>query len=550
VKGVLNLLNRFLIVQTDDELVAQRGRLLNIIIWVIGFADVLIMFKDILFGTVRPEYLAVEVVPLIVFSVLYLYARRGHRWPPQVFLAFLALVAPYAVREDLLGQSILAVAIPVVVTPLIAAPWLGVPVAIVEAVMVYVLSSALDYPPPNPLLLVILGVLGSASWLSSWIIENALREARRQGQALAESNRELEAGRVLLEARTHELERRSAYLQGSAEVGRTATTVLQTEQLVRQVVELIRDRFGLYYVGLFLLNESGEWAVLRAGTGDAGREMLARGHRIRVGEGMIGWSIAHAQARVALDAGVDAVRLATPELPDTRSEAALPLRSRDQVLGALTVQSDQSGAFDKDTIVVLQTMADQVAIALDNARLFSESQAALEATRRVYGELSREVWAELIHAQPNLGFIKNEYGVFPVREVWRPEMRTALQTKETATGEDGVASLAMPIKVRGQVIGVINACKPEGAGEWTPEQTTLLETMTEQLGVALESARLYQDAQRRAARERLVGDVTARMRETLDLETVLKTATREIGEVLGLAALDVRLGTQAELTGE
>jgi GAF domain-containing protein len=104
--------------------------------------------------------------------------------------------------------------------------------------------------------------------------------------------------------------------------------------------------------------------------------------------------------------------------------------------------------------------------------------------------------------------------------------------------------------VRGQVIGVVDARKPEDGGEWTAEQTTLLETMTEQLGVALESARLYQDARRRAARERLTGEVTARMRETLDLEAVLTTATREISEALDLAALDVRLGTQAELTGE
>ena len=134
--------------------------------------------------------------------------------------------------------------------------------------------------------------------------------------------------------RTQELEQRSAYMAASAEVGRAVSSILDADLLIRQVVELIRERFGLYYVGLFLTDEASEWAVLRAGTGDAGQEMLARGHRLKIGlEGMIGWSIANAKARVALYAEEDIVRKVTAELPETRSEAALPLRSRGQVLG-------------------------------------------------------------------------------------------------------------------------------------------------------------------------------------------------------------------------
>jgi nitrogen fixation/metabolism regulation signal transduction histidine kinase len=119
--------------------------------------------------------------------------------------------------------------------------------------------------------------------------------------------------------RTGELERRSAYLQASTEVGRAASSILDSDQLIRRAVELIRERFDLYYVGLFLVDETREWAVLQAGTGEAGRAMLARGHRLRVGEGMVGWSVAHAQARIALEAEEDAVRKVAPELPETRS---------------------------------------------------------------------------------------------------------------------------------------------------------------------------------------------------------------------------------------
>lgn len=349
--------------------------------------------------------------------------------------------------------------------------------------------------------------------------------------------------------RTYEVELRSAYLEAAADVGRGASSILDPDQLIRQTDELIRERFGLYYVGMFLVDETGEWALLRAGTGEAGQAMLARGHRIKVGEGMIGWSVAHAEARVAIEAGEDAVRLATAELPETRSEAAIPLRSRGQVLGALTVQDTRPGAFDEQTITVLQMMADQVAVALDNARLFAESQEALEAERRAYGELGRDGWAELLRSHSNLGFVSNRQGVYPLGDQRRPEVEMTLRTGQMAMGENGETSLVMPVKVRGQVIAVVGGRKPQEASEWTAEEIALVEAMTEQLSLSLESVRLYQDTQRRAERERVTGQITARIRESLDVETVLKTAVREIGEALGLAALDVRMGIE-ELPGE
>jgi len=345
--------------------------------------------------------------------------------------------------------------------------------------------------------------------------------------------------------RTADLERRSAYLEASGEVGRAAASVLDPDQLIQQAVELIRERFGLYYVGLFLVDETREWAVLRAGTGEAGRAMLARGHRIKVGTGMIGWSVAHAEARVALEAGEDGVRLATAELPETHTEAALPLRSRGQIIGALTVQSDQPAAFDEDTIVVLQTMADQVAVALDNAGLFAEAQEALEATQRAYGELSRQAWTELLRTRAGRGYRYADRSVALAEGVWQPEMLQAAQTGQIVQADGaGAPTLAIPIKVRDHVVGALRFHKHETGEMWTTEETALLETLTEQLGIALESARLYQDTQRRAARERLTGEVTARMRETLDVERVLKTATDEVYQALGLDEIVIRLTTK------
>jgi len=348
--------------------------------------------------------------------------------------------------------------------------------------------------------------------------------------------------------RTAELERRTMYLGATAEVNRVIMSILDAEQLVRQVAELIRERFELYYVGLFLLDETGEWAVLRAGTGEAGRAMLARGHRIRVGEGMVGWSIAHAEARIALEAGADAVHLATAELPDTRSEAALPLRSRGQVLGAITVQHTEPGAFDREAIVMLQTMADQVAVALDNARLFAESQSALEAERRAYGEISRRAWEQVARTRPDLGYRRDRRGLAPAGDMWRPQMMAALQAGTVAHEPGGdLATLAIPIKVRGQTIGVIDARKPEGAGEWTAEEITLAETLTDQLGAALDSARLFVETQRRAHDEQQLRSITAQVRDAPDLNAILQTAVEEVARVLGVERAFVQLGTPPPL---
>jgi GAF domain-containing protein/HAMP domain-containing protein len=355
--------------------------------------------------------------------------------------------------------------------------------------------------------------------------------------------------------RTQELEVRSTYLEASAEVGHAASTMLDAETLIQAVVDLVHDRFDLYYVGLFLLDERGEWAELRAGTGEAGQEMLAQGHRLRVGgESMIGQCVARRQARIALDVGAEAVRFDNPLLSRTRSEAALPLQSRGRMFGAITVQSEEPAAFDEDTVTVLQTMTDQVAVALDNAYLFTEAEESLLAARRASAEMSREAWAELLRSRPGLGYHSDERGVIRAESVWRPEMEKAFRAGRTARLEEGQVSgddndersadvqpLAVPIKVAGKVIGVLDTYRPAGAGPWTDEEIETLESLVEQMAVSLESARLYQETQSRAAREQMVADITGRLRASLDPDTILKTTVHEIGRVLDAELASVEL---------
>jgi PAS domain S-box-containing protein len=194
-----------------------------------------------------------------------------------------------------------------------------------------------------------------------------------------------------------QIQQRARQLEAVAEVSTAASTILEPDRLIEEAVNLIRDRFEFYYVGLFLLDESGAWAVLRAGTGEAGRLQLERKHRLAVNEAsMIGWSVANSQARIALDVGQDAVRFQNPILPDTRSEMAIPLISRGEVLGALTIQSVRRNAFTDADITVLQTMADQLANAIANARLYEQTQ------RRARREQTIREISDKLRAAPNL----------------------------------------------------------------------------------------------------------------------------------------------------
>ncbi len=416
-------------------------------------------------------------------------------------------------------------------------------------------------------------------------LSEAIERSRRNEHAQLEANRELGMLQASLEhrvaERTSELERRSVQLQAAAEVGQAVSSILDTGTLIWRVTELIQERFDLYHVGLLLLDAAGEWAVYRAGSGEAGRGLQEQGFRLRVGgNSMVGWCTANSQVRVSQDVGEDEIHFAHTLVPQTRSEAALPLIARGQVLGALSVQSSQVGTFDPSTVAALQTMADQVAVALDNARLFAESEEALETTRRAYGELSRQAWTDLLRGRTDWGYRFDHQGLSTADGDWQPEMIDAVRAgqvvvrnvgltssldreavvgddpetlggEDSRTGlrEDGLTgpALAVPLKVREDVIGVLSFHKDPGDEAWTSGETELLHRLTDQLGAALESAQLFQQTQRRAAREQVIRQVTDQMRRAVDVEAILKSTVAELAEALGVPRAYIRLGTEVEL---
>jgi len=573
----------------ENEEKTRVARLLHTVLFAFLTASAVITLAAAVFYAAGPDSetaftLMSGIAMTVIFGGLLFLARRGH--VQLVSVLFLSLtwalitIWIYAVSGISSDSSSLVYALLVVLAGLLlggraAMIMTGVSsVAVVGAYLAEVTDLLVVEDLPislaDPLFVIIPLILTGA--LLRYAMENisdALERAQSNERAQLEANRELELLRSSLEKRvaerTQELERRSVQLQVATEVSGVVNSILDMEELIWQVAKLIQDRFDLYHVGLLLLDEVGEWAVYRAGSGEAGRELWEKGFRLRVGgTSMVGWCTARAQARIAQDVSVDAVYVPHELVPETRSEVALPLIARGQVLGALSVQSDRVGTFDPMAVSALQTMADQVAIAVDNARLYTESQQALDASRRAYGQLSQRAWRELLHSRGDWGYSFDQQAVRPAEGSWQPEMIEALRTgqivvhgpehvtvtsTEVDRGENGAEEpvLALPLKVREDTVGVFGFYKNAGDRAWTPGETLLLQRLVDQLGAALESAQLYQETQRRAAREQAIRQITERMRSAVEVETILQNTITELAKALGVPRAYVRLGTETEL---
>ena len=210
--------------------------------------------------------------------------------------------------------------------------------------------------------------------------------------------------------------KRTIQLQTGTEVSRAASSMLDLDVLLPTVVELIRSHFGFYYVGIFMLDETKTMAVLKAATGDLGRTMLGIRHQLAVDESsMIGWSVRHRKARSTGDVENELIHFKNPHLPLTRSEMALPLISRGEVIGAMTIQSELPAAFSPADISALQSMADQIANAMENARLFSERAKLIGELESKNAELERftytvshDLKSPLVTIRGFLGFLHKD----------------------------------------------------------------------------------------------------------------------------------------------
>jgi PAS domain S-box-containing protein len=347
------------------------------------------------------------------------------------------------------------------------------------------------------------------------------------------------------------LERRAVQLQTVAEVGREAAAILDLRQLLDRMVNLVSDGFGFYHVGIFLLDEIGQYAVLRAASSEGGQRMLERRYSLPVGQvGVVGSAVMTSEPHIALDVGEDAVFFDNPDLPETRSEMALPLWVRGEVIGVLDVQSREPSAFTEEDVAILLILADQLAIAIQNARLVERTEEQLRELNLLYGQFNAETWERLLAAERPLGYVYDQIDVSPVDELPSPAYDLAVERNEIVGLDASGASesvLAVPLRIRGQVIGSLGV-EADNGRDWTPEEVTLVEAVSEQVAQAIDSARLFAEAQKTALSMESLYQTSRAISSSLEEEEMVRAVLEAVYRTLNcehvlLSTVDEERGT-------
>lgn len=353
-------------------------------------------------------------------------------------------------------------------------------------------------------------------------------------ERVAERTRDLETRSRELEVANERIQRRAAQFEALAQVTQNITSIRDLQELLPRITAVISDNFNFYHVGIFLLDSFSEYAVLVAANSEGGQRMLARKHRLRVGEeGIVGYAAFHGKPRIALDVGQDAVFFTNRDLPETHSEIALPLISKNIIVGVLDVQSTETAAFTNEDIQMLSLLADQVSLAIENARLFDDTRRALAESEMASRRATREAWERLPEQQRLLGFRYDITGAAPLKQPIPVNGSGADQAAEAESGQTVV-----PIELRGAAIG--NLIIQASAGTtWDEDQLDLIRAVAERIALSAENARLFEETTARADRERLVSEITSKIRSHNDPQTMIQTAMDELRTALGVSRVEV-----------
>ncbi|MBI1279052.1 MAG: GAF domain-containing protein [Anaerolineaceae bacterium] len=335
---------------------------------------------------------------------------------------------------------------------------------------------------------------------------------------------------------------RTRDISATQEVGRFAASQRNLQTLMEQIVELITEKFpDIYHAQIFLLDADREYAVLRASTGEPGKIMLARGHKLMVGSvSVIGQVTGQGEFVVARDTGTSQVHQRNELLPLTRAELAIPLKVGDVTIGALDVQSRVRDAFGKDEITILQTMADQVAVAIENARLYQDSVRRLEEIERINRNSTLKAWQEYLNAQRERE-LSSEAGIISGTDLSAIRKQAVQQNRIVvgAVTANQTVPIAVPVQLRGQILGAVEWEIP--AADLSENKLQLAQELANRLATSLDNARLFQESQRAAERERVVNNIAARLTPQTEIGDILQTAVREVGQALRSPQVSIRL---------
>jgi GAF domain-containing protein len=367
------------------------------------------------------------------------------------------------------------------------------------------------------------------------MLDKNFREA--QGQLIALNKSQLMSPKDLekrIAERTQELERKTNLLNAASIVTHQTAILQDLDRLLNRTASLISEHFACYHVGVYLVNQREDYVTLQATSSKEGKKLLEQGYRLRIGaEGIIGYVAAEKKPRISLDAEKDIVLFNSPELAETRSELALPLIAHNRIVGVLDLQSTEVSAFSYDEIEIFQSMADQIAIAIENTRLLNENQLVISQLEIISNEHTRQNWKSKIAGQKQIV----QYTATGIH-----------QAEKSST--KGKNILDIPVMLRGQKIGSITLQRKAEFQKWTAQEESIASEVATQTALALENVRLIESTRERVNREQVISNISNRVRETLDLDIVLRTCAREIQRTLNLQEAEVRLLPQISISNE
>ncbi len=537
----------------EDEDKTRSAFILNILGWVvIGVLTILLIIR--IFLPLAPERITIVWIfvgmILITASTLFL-SHQGYVQAASLILTtmgWLGLSSFAWAAEGIRDVAVAGFFLPILMGGLLLG-WKGamgfmLVSSLTGWALAYAETSGLispEFGTPANFAIQITAILVIACVLISLIItdlQKALRNSRSAAHELSISNKQLSTLRTDLEQRveerTSELMKRAAQLEAVSSVARAMASIQDIDALLPTITKLIGQQFGFYHVGIFLLDEKRQNAILRASNSEGGLQMLNRQHSLPLdSHSIVGYSVSRGEPRIAVDVGVDSVYFNNPDLPETRSEMALPLRVAGRIIGSVDVQSKQTNAFSEEDINVLTTLADQVAIAIENARLFGEAKSALAESTALFEKYSQLEWSTFARQVKQTGFVFDGKQVMPLDNGFKRETTRIVAQTGSLSLEKESDSIGIPIKLRGRTIGVLDVRSKKGARQWKQDEISILEAAAERAALALENARLVQSAQRRAARERAIGDISAKIGSVSNLESILQTAVEELGRRIG-----------------
>lgn len=544
----------------EDEEKTRIAALLNsILLAVIVIGATYTVIAPFLLGQYVSAVLTATIVVASLISRQLM--RNGYISAATIILLTIfhvVLVASIAVSGGIFGASYFSL----VMTTVVAGVLLGGRSAYIMAAInsltglgVMLLQEQLPEPmiPQMPItfwssLVVYVFFIAALQHASRRGFDRLLDNLRNAQNKLTETNRELQEIGANLEQsvaeRTAELdaanqrnERRAMQFEAISEVSRVISQTQSLESLLPQIAQVISQQFDFYHVGIFLLDSNNEYAVLTAANSAGGKKMLARNHKLKAGQvGIVGYVAGTGVPRIALDTTADAIYFNNPDLPETRSEMALPLvRAGKQIIGVLDVQSTEQNAFGQEDIRVLNILAEQVAIAIDNARLYEDTQKALLEAQMIYRGNIRAGWVKFVRAQQLAGVrrrsLRTNFLVEPVELPGESDVvLTGRAFKKTDTDQK-TSSLTVPMKLRGEIVGVMNI-KADDNREWNADELDIINAIIERAALSIENARLLTEAQKQVEKERAIGQISAKIGSLVNLENILQTTIQELGNTL------------------